>query len=80
LFVSTRNATKTLREIENAFDELTARCNPTLIAILEKESVLPWKNKKGEWESVYRLKAEWDEGMSNNICLLKFSLKELNLY
>jgi Kyakuja-Dileera-Zisupton transposase len=75
-----KNATKTLREIENAFDELTAGRDPALIAVWEKESILPWKNKKGEWESVYRLKAEWDEGTSNNICLLKFSLKELNLY
>jgi len=75
-----KNATKTLREIENAFNELTAGRDPALIAVWEKESILPWKNKKGEWESVYRLKAEWDEGTSNNICLLKFSLKELNLY
>ena len=44
------------------FDELTAGRDSKLIAAWEKESVLPWKNAKGEWESVYRLKAEWDNG------------------
>ena len=43
------------------FDELTAGRDSKLIATWEKESVLPWKNAKGEWESVYRLKAEWGE-------------------
>lgn len=46
-----------------SFDELTAGRDPRLIKEWEKESVDPVKNKKGEWESVYRLKAEWDEGM-----------------
>lgn len=65
--------------IEGTFDELTAGRDPALIAVWEKESVLLWKDEKGQWESVYRLKAEWDEGTSNNICLLKFSLRGLNL-
>ena len=55
------NATTTLKEIEGAFNELTAGRDPALIAVWEKESVLPRKNLKGEWESVYRLKADWDE-------------------
>jgi hypothetical protein len=55
-------ATETSKEIENAFDELTAGCDSKLIATWEKESVLPWKNTKGEWESVYRLKAKWGNG------------------
>jgi hypothetical protein len=55
-------ATKTLKEIENAFEELTAGRDSKLITAWEKESVLPRKNAEGEWESVYRLKAEWDKG------------------
>jgi len=55
-------ATKTLKEIENTFEELTAGRDSKLIAAWEKESVLPRKNAEGEWESVYRLKAEWDKG------------------
>ena len=57
-----KNATGTLMEIENPFDELTAGHDPELVATWEKESVLPRKNKKGKWESVYHLKAEWDKG------------------
>ncbi len=54
--------TGTLLEIENTFDELTAGRDPELVAAWEKESVLPRKNADGEWESVYRLKAEWNKG------------------
>ena len=57
-----KNATGTLQEIDNAFDELTTGRDTRLIAEWEQQSVLPWKNDKGQWESVYRLKAEWDEG------------------
>jgi hypothetical protein len=57
-----KDATGTLLEIENTFDELTAGRDPELVATWEKESVLPRKNRNGEWESVYRLKAEWDKG------------------
>ena len=57
-----KNATGTLLEIDNAFDELTAGRDPELVAAWEKESVLPRKNADGEWESVYRLKAEWNKG------------------
>jgi hypothetical protein len=57
-----KNATRTLLEIKNTFDELTASCDPELVATWEKESVLPRKNRNGEWESVYCLKAEWDKG------------------
>jgi hypothetical protein len=41
---------------------LTAGRDPELVATWEKESVLPRKNADGEWESVYRLKAEWNKG------------------
>ena len=57
-----KHTTVTLKEIENAFDELTAGHDLNLIAAWEKESVLPQKNARGEWESVYHLKAEWDKG------------------
>jgi len=56
------NATKALTEIEAVFDQLTAGRDPVLVAAWERENVLPWQNGKGEWESVYRLKAKWDQG------------------
>jgi hypothetical protein len=57
-----KNATGTLLEIENTFDELIVSHDPELVATWEKESVLPQKNADGEWESVYHLKAKWDKG------------------
>src|ERR1700759_673592 len=53
---------ETLRDVKHAFNELTAGRDPELVAQWETESVKPYQNRKGQWESVYRLKAEWDEG------------------
>jgi hypothetical protein len=63
------NATNTLTEVEAAFEQVTAGRDPALVASWEKESVMPQKNGKGEWESVYRLKAHWDKG---NVQFCKF--------
>jgi hypothetical protein len=58
-----KRATKTLRDVKCAFDELTDGWDPALVAQWEKESVEAKKNKKGHWESVYQLLGKWEEGI-----------------
>jgi hypothetical protein len=58
-----KRATETLHDVKRAFDELTDGRDPALVAQWEKESVEAKKNKKGHWESVYRLPGKWEEGI-----------------
>jgi hypothetical protein len=56
-------STTILKDTEASFNELTASRDPAFVTIWEKESTLPKQTQKGEWESVYRLKAHWDQGI-----------------
>jgi hypothetical protein len=56
-------STTILKDTEASFNELTASCDPALVIAWEKESTSPKQNQKGEWESVYPLKAHWDQGI-----------------